>query len=334
MSNKAELFILGHENKRQALQRLYTKGRIPASFIMAGVAGIGKKLVAFELYRSFYCETTNPPYGGCGSCKSCRLFVDQTLPYYRYIDCSNKDFASVDYIRELLRSLHFKTGENEVRVVILDNAENLSIQAQNVLLKSLEEPRANTFYALITSSPSKLLQTIQSRCQLWFFDTLSTEQIKQLIERKNVSAQLQELDSESLTLLADGSMQNLDTLLEYQAEWQEARELLRQISKGELSKVFASLQEFKTNKELLRMRLTIFRIMARQAMLKSKDLRKSYAWSVFLSNIVWAEQLIFERNLSAELVLQNISLSLLNSSRFQTYTTLTHDARLVNTVTV
>jgi DNA polymerase III gamma/tau subunit len=328
------LEIIGHKNKRNALERLYLADKLPHSFIFAGPSGIGKKQVAFELYRSYFCENkSNKKYSGCGNCKSCQLFLVNSLPYLHIINCEDKENINVDSLRTLLHELHLKVESTAKRVVILDNAEYLTIQAQNILLKTLEEPRPDTFFCLITTNPNKLLQTIQSRCQVWFFDSLTSQEILQILDKIELDKSITKDDLNTLSALTDGSLDNLQKIINCKDQFEEAKSLIKLVSKKQLAEASVKIQELKNDKEALKIQLNLLRILARQAMLQSSDTKKSFAWSVFLTNIIQAEYYIFERNLNAELVLQNVFLSLLSPSRNLSFQAVGNDARILSNLT-
>ena len=135
--SSARLPIVGHVAQRGMLERLVRTNRLPSTMLFAGVAGIGKKLVAQELIRTLFCLEAAPPYGGCGSCKHCRQAATGNLPDSLAVNCSDKEAFDIEQLRELMHTLGLRPFLGGVRTVILEDAEQLSIQASNLLLKSL-----------------------------------------------------------------------------------------------------------------------------------------------------------------------------------------------------
>ncbi|MCB0340068.1 MAG: AAA family ATPase, partial [Bdellovibrionales bacterium] len=205
--------ICGHEHQRMRLARLLHTNRLPQSMIFAGPTGIGKSLVAAELVQTIFCDKGSAQtYGGCGECKSCHLFAVGNHPDLHLVDCNQ---WKVDQVRELLSALALKSYEGRARAVIFNDAEQLNTQSLNALLKTLEEPRPDTYFVLVTSNPAKLLQTVLSRCHKFHFDPLTAAEVELLITKGNIETG--ELTLKEITLLSDGSMENIEKLSEHAA---------------------------------------------------------------------------------------------------------------------
>jgi DNA polymerase-3 subunit delta' len=326
--------ILGHEAIRERLERLLARDSLPHSLLFAGSSGVGKKKVAVELYTSLFCETPGQ-YGGCGTCKSCSLVAAHSMPNFTVVDCANKEESSVERIRALLYELHLKVSEGGAKVLILDNAEYLSEQAQNIFLKGLEEPRDNTYFCLITASLSRLLKTIQSRCQIWHFDTLNSDQIATILEQLYGSdPERSDSNWQELAQCADGSLNSVIQLMDESEHWQQAVQFISLLEKKNLHGALTLAQELKSKKETMRPLLAALRSLARNRMLAAESREQKFAWSVFLSNTLAAESLILERNLSIELVLSNIALSVLRPSKTLPFTSIGNDATVLRNYTV
>lgn len=335
--------IFGHKQQRESLRRLLNSGRLPASVIFSGVAGTGKLLVARELARSMICETAGEPaqsaYGGCGQCRSCRLFDSGNFPDFHLVQCLDRETWSVSAIRELLYALNLRAFSGSYRVVIFNDAENLSLQAANALLKTLEEPGSRTHFILVTSNHSRLPQTILSRCQIWFFDTLAAEDIKaalmQRIEDGEEDAQvLKRVSFDEVALLADGSLEGISHILKDLDFWQVIKQTLDNVHHGDLEKGFALARDLGKDKDRLRRRLNLMRICARKKMQESQEAAERSRWAIFLSNILYTERLVFERNISAAYALNVSFLDLAAGPPLNSFTTLTNSATLLERIIV
>ena len=211
--------LIGHEHARKRLKRLFAKKTIPHALLLSGTSGTGKKLVAIELYQSLFCETTDT-YGGCKNCKPCLLLESGSLPNFTILDCRNKESAAVESIRSTLYDLNLKVSKGGSKILILDNSEYLPERSQNILLKALEEPRNNTYFCLITSSLTRVIKTIQSRCQTWHFDSLTTEQITQILKQnQSLACDDSPVDADLVARFADGSLENISQLLQGSESW-------------------------------------------------------------------------------------------------------------------
>ena len=150
----------------------------------------------------------------CGQCKECHLAQSGNHPDIHIVNRDLARFTSknrtsqiismpIDVVREFIID---QAGHSPVRgkakIFIIEEADTMLWQAQNALLKTLEEPPANTFLILITSNPDKFLQTIRSRCQMVRFDALSTEFIKSRLIELDIPQQ----QAEFWASFADGSL--------------------------------------------------------------------------------------------------------------------------------
>ncbi len=185
------------------LQRARTARRIPHSYIFHGPKGIGKSLLAQQWASLILCDSpkTNilPPQANfsdpntthiddsCDQCHQCHLVKSYTHPDLHLINRDSARFTSkkrdnqilslpIDVIREhVIDIAGTHPAHGKARVFIIDEAHTMQRQAQNALLKTLEEPPQDTFIILITSEPDMFLQTIHSRCQPVRFDPLPPE---------------------------------------------------------------------------------------------------------------------------------------------------------------
>ena len=139
-------------------------GRAPHAALITGIAGAGKRTLARLLACALLCvgEGQRP----CMQCKGCRRVLAGTHPDLLTPSCTDKDRTiKVDHLREVLRALSFHALEGR-RVILLENAQRMTVQAQNALLKSLEEPDGETHFILTASGETGILPTVRSRCVL------------------------------------------------------------------------------------------------------------------------------------------------------------------------
>jgi len=188
--------LIGNNEVKAALLRLYQKGRIPNALLFAGPDGVGKKQFALELARMFVCPKANAN-GACGGCPACSRTDVFSLPtsdkgedYDRVFFSQHPDVGlvvpfkrnlRVGAIRDLEREANFRPYEAGVRVFIVDDADKMNDAASNALLKTLEEPPATSHIILIAARADRLLPTIRSRCQIMRFAPVSSEEIEALL---------------------------------------------------------------------------------------------------------------------------------------------------------
>ena len=159
------------------LAEAFASGRMHHAWLLAGRAGIGKATLAYRLARHVLARPDERDHSG----KSLEVPTDSAaarqvaalshpglLVLRRPYDTKSKRFVSaipVDEVRRLKSFLGLTSGENAWRVVIVDTADELNLNAANALLKSLEEPPRRALFMLVASEPSGLLPTIRSRCR-------------------------------------------------------------------------------------------------------------------------------------------------------------------------
>ncbi len=187
-----------HQARAQdMIQRAYSRDRIPHAYIFHGPDGVGKETLARGVAQLLLCdspiETDSINHTGCGKCESCRLGLAETHPdvhlIYRQLARQHpkpevrKRTAreiGVDVIRHfLVDKAHLTPGRGKAKVFLVREADRITAQAQNALLKTLEEPPGTTYLILLTASLDRLLPTTQSRCQLVEFDALPTTFVRE-----------------------------------------------------------------------------------------------------------------------------------------------------------
>jgi DNA polymerase-3 subunit delta' len=134
------------------------------AYLLHGPAGIGKRVLAESFVHFLLCQR---PEGGkaCGQCKACQLLAAGTHPDYFLLEPEEAEKPiRVDQVRELVNFVVQTAQLGGRKVVLLEPAEAMNLNAANALLKSLEEPSGNTVLLLISHQPSRLLPTIKSRC--------------------------------------------------------------------------------------------------------------------------------------------------------------------------
>jgi DNA polymerase-3 subunit delta' len=159
-----------HEPLWQQLRARIRGGTLPHALLFTGGNGIGKRDFAIQLGQLLLCETYQADPAAhtipCGHCQACALNKAATHPDFKMVEPESAGkIISVDQIRELAAYLGLKSHYGLGQVAIIHPAEKMNKFAANSLLKTLEEPTADSLIILVTSQPSALLPTIRSRCQ-------------------------------------------------------------------------------------------------------------------------------------------------------------------------
>jgi DNA polymerase-3 subunit delta' len=171
--------IIGHERVKKQLLRAMESSRIAHAYLFTGPEGIGKKKTALAFAAAINCASGQ---GGDG-CSSCRKIEKENHPDVEVI-CADGQFIKIERIRKLIDELSYKPYEGRKKIAVLDDAEKLTLQAMNTLLKTLEEPQGEKLLILVTSRPQALLPTVRSRCQEIFFHPLSDTELQLLVRKK------------------------------------------------------------------------------------------------------------------------------------------------------
>jgi len=175
--------IVGQDAVVSVLRSAMAAGRPHHAYLFDGPEGIGKATTARALAAALNCLA--PPRVGdaCGSCEACSKLQSGSHPDFMVVSMELAGLA--DEIERLLRRLAYPPFEGRAQVVLIDPADQLTaptaLVAANRLLKTLEEPRPDTHFVLVSTCASGLLQTIRSRCQRLRFMPLSDAVIEQAL---------------------------------------------------------------------------------------------------------------------------------------------------------
>ncbi|MEE3420048.1 MAG: DNA polymerase III subunit delta' [Lachnospiraceae bacterium] len=168
--------IIGHENEIRILKKMVEEDRVSHAYLFTGDRGSGKKMLAEAFAEALLCEKKGPE--ACGECPACRKVLDRNHPDLIELVHEKPGVISVDEVREqVVNTVDIRPYEGGRKVYIIPEAEKMNAQAQNALLKTIEEPPAYTVILLLTSSPEALLPTILSRCSKILVKPLKDAQV-------------------------------------------------------------------------------------------------------------------------------------------------------------
>ncbi len=190
--------LVGQEPAIRLFKRVLSTGRFAHSYLLTGPEGTGKRTCALLVTRILFCGS-DPP---CLSCRNCRKLLKMTHPDLYYVDPSVPTIK-IGHIREVEGFLKFRPLEAPYKVVILPEAERMTPEAANALLKSLEEPPTYAVFFLTSTSSELLLPTIVSRSQEVRFRPIPTSSIKRVLTERFGK---EEREAEALSLLSRGSL--------------------------------------------------------------------------------------------------------------------------------
>ena len=150
----------------QQLNQARVQGRLPHALLIKGQNGVGKRMLAEQLAAALLCEQVDAGGQPCGHCHSCGWLQAGTHPDLSWITPEETGKAiKIDQIRALNTALAMTSHAGRYKIAIIQPADAMNVNAANSLLKTLEEPAANTLLLLLTAVPGRLPATIRSRCQ-------------------------------------------------------------------------------------------------------------------------------------------------------------------------
>ena len=220
--------VAGHLPVLDLLRRAVARQTLPPSLVFAGPEGVGKRLTATALAQALNCERRSGADAddACGVCASCMRIARGVHADILVIEPGDSGAIKVDQVREAIDRTAYRPFEGRRRVVIVDQADALMPEAQNALLKTLEEPPPASVFVLITARPDVLLPTVRSRCQRRRFGPLSPADVAAVLVRDHGFAAA---DAQAAAAASDGSVgRALDEGAEESREPREAAARLLQ----------------------------------------------------------------------------------------------------------
>jgi DNA polymerase-3 subunit delta' len=222
--------IAGHRRLIDLLARAVSRGTLPPTLLFAGPSGVGKWHVARALAQAVNCLSPVPLVEGgpavdaCGACRSCDRIARDVHVDVITLAPDDTGVIKIDPVREVLDRCGYRPFEGTRRFVIVRDADVLRVEAQNSLLKSLEEPPAATVFILVSAVPGALLPTVRSRCMRLQFARLTEEDVIAVLTGDH---EWSEGEARAAAALADGSPGQ--ALAQQSADLAEARELAHQL---------------------------------------------------------------------------------------------------------
>ena len=195
--------IIGNENIKNLLDNSIKSNNLVHSYMFIGPEGIGKSLFAKVFAKKILCISQDK---ACGSCSSCIKFESNNHPDFLLIESDDSKSIKIGQIRLLQEQISEKPIVSNKKVYIINNSDLMTVEAQNCLLKTLEEPPEYATIVLLLSNENKLLNTIKSRCTKIVFQKLCDNDLIKYAKINNI-----EINSNLLST-CNGSISSLINL--------------------------------------------------------------------------------------------------------------------------
>ena len=232
--------ILGNDKIKNLLQESVNNNKVSHSYLFVGKSGIGKKMIAKEFAKAILCLGDNKY---CDNCKSCLEFDGQNNPDFFIVE-PDGNTIKIDQIRNMQKGVQEKPIISRSKVYIIDNADFMTKEAQNALLKTLEEPPEFVTIILIGENENEFLTTIKSRCMIIHFNSISDSDMeKYLQENYNMNVTSNMLD------VFQGSIGKAIELKDKQEEYLIIEQAIENIEKEDLIDLIKKLDILYTSKD-------------------------------------------------------------------------------------
>ena len=226
--------ILGHEQIKEHFKNAVETGKVSHAYILSGEAGMGRKSLANAFALSLLCEKGKPE--PCMQCHACRQVLSGNHPDLIYVTHEKPASIGVDEIREQINNtIMIRPYSSYYKIYIVDEAEKMTVQAQNALLKTIEEPPSYAVILLLTTNQDAFLPTILSRCVQLKLKPLRDSVVKEYLIQ---SLKVEEAQAEIYAAFARGNLGkaiHLASSEEFKLLYREVLTLLKNVKEMDIA---------------------------------------------------------------------------------------------------
>lgn len=222
--------LIGNNKIKDYLINSASNNQMLHSYMFSGREGIGKKLFAKIFAKMILCLSEDKP---CNACKSCISFEGENHPDFMQINADDGKSIKIEQIRLMQEKVVEKPIISDKKVYIINDAELLTKEAQNCLLKTLEEPPEYVIIILIVSNESKILNTVKSRCVKIEFEKISDEEINNYLEKQGISKL-----TNIMLKQCDGSLKMALNIGERTEEYNALEKIINNMEKGNIATIW------------------------------------------------------------------------------------------------
>jgi DNA polymerase-3 subunit delta' len=234
--------IIGNEKNKEFLNKIIDSNSTVHSYMFEGIEGIGKSIFAKEFAKMLLCIGNDKK--NCARCKSCLEFVNSNNPDYVQIDSDGK-IIKIEQIRQMQEKILEKPIVSSKKVYVINDADLMTKEAQNCLLKTLEEPPEFVIIILVLANESKILNTVKSRCMRIFFSKLKDEELKKYACREYNEAEIKE----GMIKNASGSISKFIKIKANFDEYENLEELVKKLKTDNILDIINNADVLYKNKD-------------------------------------------------------------------------------------
>lgn len=238
--------ILGHEQIKEHFQKAIKSNKVSHAYILTGETGMGRKSLANAFALTLLCEKGKSE--PCMECHACKQVLSGNHPDLIYVTHEKPASIGVDDIREQINdTVMVRPYSSYYKVYSVDEAEKMTQQAQNALLKTIEEPPSYAIIILLTTNQEAFLPTILSRCVQLKLKPLKDFVVKSYLTE---SMKISEADAEVYAAFARGNLGKAITIAsseDFKEMHQEILNLLKHIKEIDISELIDYIQKLKDN---------------------------------------------------------------------------------------
>ena len=233
--------ILGNEKVKDILKKAVQHNTVLHSYLFVGEEGIGKSLFAKEFAKSILCLGKEKP---CEACKSCIEIEENNQPDYIEI-VPDGNSIKIEQIRNMQLKVAEKPIVSTKKVYVIQEADTMTQEAQNALLKTLEEPPEYATIILIGNNENAFLNTIKSRCMIINFKPIDKEKIQQYMEQ---NYQMYDLHSNMLDAF-QGSIGKAIQLKDKKEQYEKVEETIEKLDKKDIIDIISMSEDIYKDKD-------------------------------------------------------------------------------------
>ncbi|MCI7626947.1 MAG: DNA polymerase III subunit delta' [Blautia glucerasea] len=289
--------VIGHEEIIRHLQNAIKTGKISHSYIFAGEPGSGKRLLAGIYAMTLQCEAGGE--NACGKCESCKKAIGKNHPDIIMVKHEKPNTISIDEIREqVVNDVDIKPYSSPHKIYIIPDAEIMTPQAQNALLKTIEEPPEYAVIMLLTSNIDGLLPTIRSRCVRLDLKVVDDGLVKKyLMEHLHIPDYQAEIDA-SFAHGSIGKAKEAATSQEFADITQKALKILKYADSMEVYELTEAIKNLSSEKQNINDYLDIFQFWFRDVLM-FKATRE-------IDNLVFKQEINYIREQASQRSYENL----------------------------